>query len=394
MQESLAYSEKTDFAVDALAAVASVGRRRDTPVRSGTGHRGSSLKRACVVAVCGAVLLAASALMAPCVAFADTDDDLAAAAQEVQQTSEAYQAAEQKLNDIQSQVAENQAHIDEIEAQLPAQREKSASSIRTLYKMRQSSGGIVELILSSEDFNSLITTLQYLNVITDKNNDEVARLVAMEDDLQDTKEELEKEQSESQEAEQDAQAALEKAKASQAEVQQRAAEQAAAEKQDAEAALAQAQAKAGQTYTNASGNTATVETTSASAGTATVSFDTSSNDSVDAWAARIDAYLVGSPLAGYGHTFAQAALTYGVDPRWSPAIACEESGKGSYCFASYNAWGWGGSGWSSWDEAINAHVAGLAAGYGYTISIQAAQKYCPPNWQEWYYNVSAEMSKI
>lgn len=115
---------------------------------------------------------------------------------------------------------------------------------------------------------------------------------------------------------------------------------------------------------------------------------------VEEWAARIDAYLAGSPLYGYGATFAQAAWDNHVDPRFSPAISNTESGKGSACFLPYNAWGWGATGWSSWEEAINAHVAGLAAGYGYSITPAGAQSYCPPTWQSWYSKTLAQMELI
>ncbi|MBQ6455303.1 MAG: CMP-2-keto-3-deoxyoctulosonic acid synthetase [Eggerthellaceae bacterium] len=115
---------------------------------------------------------------------------------------------------------------------------------------------------------------------------------------------------------------------------------------------------------------------------------------IEEWAERIDAYLSGSPLAGQGVTFAAAAWENGVDPRWSPAISNTESSKGSNCFLPYNAWGWGSSSFSCWEDAINAHVAGLASGYGYTISVWAAQKYCPPNYSNWFSNTLSEMSRI
>ena len=115
---------------------------------------------------------------------------------------------------------------------------------------------------------------------------------------------------------------------------------------------------------------------------------------MNSWAGRIDAYLEGSPLAGQGRTFAQAAWNYGVDPRWSPAIAYTESSLGAYCFMPHNAWGWGSSSWGSWEEAIDAHVRGLARGYGYTISEEAARKYCPPTWQSWYERTLAQMNMI
>lgn len=112
------------------------------------------------------------------------------------------------------------------------------------------------------------------------------------------------------------------------------------------------------------------------------------------WGARIDAYLAGSPLAGYGSVFAMAAWDNGVDPRWSPAISNTESTKGANCFLPYNAWGWGDHGWSSWEEAIYAHVSGLAAGYGYSLTYENAAKYCPPHAGDWYNTTLSQMQMI
>ncbi len=112
------------------------------------------------------------------------------------------------------------------------------------------------------------------------------------------------------------------------------------------------------------------------------------------WANRIDAYLVGSELEGYGRVFAEAAWENGVDPRWSPAISNTESGKGAVCFLPCNAWGWGSAGWNDWDSAIRAHIAGLAKGYGYSITASAAQAYCPPTWSEWYEKTLEQMALI
>lgn len=112
------------------------------------------------------------------------------------------------------------------------------------------------------------------------------------------------------------------------------------------------------------------------------------------WTARIDAYLAGSPLEGYGSVFAEAAWDNGVDPRWSPAISNTESSKGAVCFKPYNAWGWGNTSWGDWDTAIRAHVAGLASAYGYGITEAAAQTYCPPTWQSWYSNTLNQMALI
>ena len=112
------------------------------------------------------------------------------------------------------------------------------------------------------------------------------------------------------------------------------------------------------------------------------------------WTARIDAYLSGSTLDGYGKVFAEAAWDNGVDPRWSPAISNTESGKGAVCFRDHNAWGWGNGGWSDWETAIREHVAGLARAYGYSITPSAAATYCPPNAANWYSSTVEQMAII
>jgi len=116
---------------------------------------------------------------------------------------------------------------------------------------------------------------------------------------------------------------------------------------------------------------------------------------VASWTGRIDAYLDGSPLAGQGRSFAQAAWNYGVDPRWAPAISYVESSKGAACFRSHNAWGDGSSGYGSWTEGINAVCRALGGSmYGGYLTEAAARTYCPPNWQHWYNSCAAEMAKI
>ena len=112
------------------------------------------------------------------------------------------------------------------------------------------------------------------------------------------------------------------------------------------------------------------------------------------WSDRIDAYLAGTVLYGYGATFAEAAWRNGIDPRWSPAISNTESGNGTHCFLPHNAWGWGDRSWTNWESAINEHVDGLAKGYGYSITYEAAQKYCPPNSVHWYNNTLGQMALI
>lgn len=113
------------------------------------------------------------------------------------------------------------------------------------------------------------------------------------------------------------------------------------------------------------------------------------------WTARLNTYLAGSALASQGATFAEAAWNYGVDPRLSPAISNTESSKGAICFLSHNAWGWGDSSWSTWEQAIDAHVQGLSkGGYAPMMTYADAQRYCPPNYDHWYKSTVTEMARM
>lgn len=126
-----------------------------------------------------------------------------------------------------------------------------------------------------------------------------------------------------------------------------------------------------------------------------VDFNMSERAFVREWAPRIDAFFASynpsCPLNGKGELFARAAYEYKYDPRLSPAIAVKESSGGVYCIRPYNAWGWGAADsdpyglaweWSSWQEAIYAHVRGLSIGYSNMTLEQIAEKYCstPDTW--------------
>ena len=338
---------------------------------------------------------------------------------------------------IQGEIDANKEKLAQIEAEIPEQRQRAAESMRTLYKMHQSSNGLIDLILSSENFNDLISTITYLDRIQNKQMVELEELATMNAELAETKDILEARKAQANQEADAARTAQEEAVAARDEMVQQAIEQARAEEAAAQAALEEAQRKAeeGKGFTNASGQevvmdkaadtTSIAETVSqtskqeepeqkeeeknedeeqsADAGGETESAEESEPDVpvvtsereafVSSWASRIDNYLAGSPLGGYGRTFAEAAWDYGVDPRWSPAISCIESSKGAICFLPHNAWGWGSVSWPDWDTAIRSHVAGLSAGYGYTISLEAAKKYCDDG-TDWYGAVLGEMNCI
>lgn len=347
-----------------------------------------------MAALIAAVLVINTFMFGISSAQAESLEDLQA---KVEQTNTDYEAANKRVDELQTQIAENESRIAEIQNQLPAQRLKAADSIRAMYRMQQGSMGIIDLILSTDNFNDLIAVIQYLEIIQNKNSDAINTLVSLSKEISDTQASLNAQMAEAEAQKKAAEDAMNEAIASREALQKEQEQKAAAEAAAAEAALKEASQEASSTenntFTNASGNTTEV-TVPSTPSAPNVDWSNDKTNFVSSWGARINAYLSGSPLAGHGETFAEAAWTYGVDPRFSPAISAVESTKGAYCFLPYNAWGWGSSSWSSWDEAIWDHTAGLASGYGGSLSVSGAAKYNPANPNGWYSSVLAQMERI
>lgn len=315
-----------------------------------------------------AVALTATPMLSPVAAYAAsqaTQDQLSAAQQKIEAATSAYNDARTKLDDLQKQIDSNEASIEEIEAKLPEQQAKASSAMRDLYKYQKGTNPIVSFLVNAQSLGEFITTCKYTNQITSSSVDEIEELNNMQTELEQNKAKL-----------------------------QQAKSQLEAEQKNAEDSLAQAQQLRSEAQAKAEQENA-AELAKLEANTGNSDYDSFINE----WTSRIDNYLAGSPMAGQGYNFAVAAWNTGVDPRWSPAIACIESTKGAYCANSYNAWGWSarGGGWrsfGSWSEGISAHVAYLGANYGSTLTPAAAKKYCPPTWQDWYNKVAAQMNRI
>ena len=375
--------------------------------------------------------------------------------QEVERTAVEYDEAQAALAQAEAAIQENTVRIDELAVEIPLQQNRGSTAARELYKLRQQGSGLLQMLLGSDTFYDFLVNLEYLNRVSDAHIQELKKLSDMKDELETRQVALEKAHSDAAKQANKAEEALKAAQEARLEAQRRAQEEA---QRQAEAAAAEAAAQAAaaeeEARAAAERESAAEESQAAASEEAaepdeeensdneTVSSESEqkpaeaeeeekapeqeavpeekpeepeapiqtepleqpSDDGADwtadqtafinEWSTRIDAYLAGSALAGQGTTFAKAAWDYGVDPRWSPAIAFTESTLGANCFMPYNAWGWGSASWSSWEEAIPAHVSGLARGYGYTISIENAQKYCPPNWEAWYNRTLEQMNMI
>jgi len=104
-----------------------------------------------------------------------------------------------------------------------------------------------------------------------------------------------------------------------------------------------------------------------------------------------------APLADYAEKFVEVANKYDLDYRLLPAIATVESSGGKSNFRSYNAWGWGSKGFSSFEEGIEIVGKGLKNNYiekGMDTVEEIAPIYCPPNYKNWARSVNQFMNEI
>ena len=324
-------------------------------------------------------------------------DELEELTELVAETQEAYDEALDTQEELAARIDELDGEIAELESALPAQEEASDESLCALYKYSSDTSSVVLLILESDSLTDMLSIVDSYTWIIEHNLSIVAETVRMQTELEDSRVELEEKKAAADDAADDAADALASAQAARQQAQEEAiARQKAEEEAKRKAAEEAAAAAASAEEEAAAEEEATAAEEAASQSSASgVDWSSDKTAFVSKWASRIDSYLAGSATAGLGEAYAEAAWDYGVDPRWAPAISAVESTKGAYCFASHNAWGYGSSGFSSWESGIQTVVAALGSStYGGYHTRAAAKVYCPDNADEWYERVAAEMAKI
>lgn len=351
-----------------------------------------------------AVALTATPMLSPVAAYAAsqaTQDQLSAAQQKIEAATSAYNDARTKLDDLQKQIDSNEASIEEIEAKLPEQQAKASSAMRDLYKYQKGTNPIVSFLVNAQSLGEFITTCKYTNQITSSSVDEIDSSITCKPNSSRTRLSSSRPSLSLRQSRKTPRMRWRRPSCSAARHRQKPSRKMPPSlpslrpiRRCRREALGEG-VSGSNSSSQATNTNTTIDTTVNNANTGSSDYDSFINE----WTSRIDNYLAGSPMAGQGYNFAVAAWNTGVDPRWSPAIACIESTKGAYCANSYNAWGWSavaavGASFGSWSEGISAHVAYLGANYGSTLTPAAAKKYCPPTWQDWYNKVAAQMNRI
>lgn len=347
------------------------------PITRHVSRNGAS---ACALLIAAAVLavlaLAGFQMLAPAqLAYADGELislRIVAPASEIEELTQEYKEAYEAVDETGWKATLARVEKKHLNAQLAEQRQRADEAVSRLFKLQNSGYRLVDMLLTSDSLNDFIKMSEYLDAVTRRTTEELNEAVDECAQIEAKKGALEEREKKDLERLAEAEQALREAQDSRAARQSEGIFEGLAQDPTAE-------------WINDGANWYTTE-----------------GEFVAEWAPRIDAYLEGSPMAGLGKAFAEASWRYCVDPRWSPAIAHIESSKGLLCVRPYNAWGWGAADedpvglaleWSSWETAIDAHVRGLSAGYGYTISLANAQKYCT-SWENWYAVTLSQMASI
>lgn len=288
--------------------------------------------------------------MTPTVVLADS----------VSEAKQTYDEASAKADELTVQYDEMQASIDSLATQINDLKAEANTQMRSSYKERMQSDivTLLSMVASSEDIGSLLQSLQYDGDVSDTLGDKITELAQKKAESESARQRLQEDVA-------NAQAAAEEANERY--------------KQTKEAKVAAAQKVS-------SGTTVTLST---------VDWSADKTAFVEEWSSRIDSYLSGSPLYGYGKVFASCAYDNNLDPRISPAISLVESSKGAVCFRPYNAWGLMGKSFTSWEDSIAYDCQYMAGSlYNGQINAKTAQTYCPPTWSSWLSKVQTEMTKI
>ena len=322
--------------------------------------------------------------------------------QEVERTAEEYndaserataaraaaEAAREEVARLEAQISESQATLDRVGSQLDGQKKRSADAMRAQYRMEAEGFNLTELIFSSSSLSEFLSNLTYLDHFQELNTAEIKKYTAMKEEYENA---LATQQTAKVDA--DAQKAIAEEEEATAVEQEARAEQAM---ESAKEARVKAQEEA-----EAEIERRAKELEKVGAIDNNVNWRVTRDQFVEEWTKRIDAYFAGSPMAGCGQACAEAAWDFGVDPRWSPAISTLESGKGRAVpyNTSNNAWGWFANApayrtFPPFADGCRAHVEYLGKFYGYTVTLDHARTYCPPNAEKWYSMVVEEMRTI
>lgn len=300
------------------------------------------------IVTCGLTcVLGMSMACAPITYTAYAADSLETLEERAISAAETYQQAQDQLDALNKQIDTNEQKIADLEAQMPELEAKCSVALVANYKLSQGRQELLDLLLSSDNFEQFITTLAYLNDATESTLDDMEKLSEAKSQLESTQAQLKQQQSEVETKAEEAQKALTDAQTA-AQVARDEATRTAAEAQaayesgkleDSATEKANAAASAAAQTQAAESQTAQSQTTT-SADTSKQTESTTSSSTSSGWkTVGASTYGIGDGLM-YGTTASGATVTptsMGVAMKTMPlGTVIEISYGGKTCYATVN----------------------------------------------------------
>lgn len=248
---------------------------------------------------------------APSKANAVTLDELQ---QQVDASNAAYNDAVDRAAELQDKISANEERISQIEAVLPEKKQAAVNSIRTMYKLQVGSQSLIDLLISAEDFNQVVSTVAYLDAVVSHNTGAIEELASLSDELVQTRSALSSQQAQVDEEIANALSSLSEAGAAYEQLeQQMAAEQAAAAAAAAETSASQsagdatgADASADSAASTDAGTSADTGASSDSASDSTAASGSGGSSSSDTGSSSSDVETDGEWMSGLASAYSTA----------------------------------------------------------------------------------------
>ena len=179
-------------------------------------------------------------------------DEVSDLEQKVKESADAYNSAVSRQEELQGQIDDLNSKIADLEDKLPAQKERSNTSYKALYKYQSDTASVVMMLLNSSSITDMLSMVDSYNWVIEYNTGEIKKTITMENNLENSKSQVEADKADADAAANDAYSSLQQAQ----QARQEAAERAAAA-QAAEQAAKEAEIAASTTMTSEEKSTAT-----------------------------------------------------------------------------------------------------------------------------------------
>ena len=142
--------------------------------------RSLTARRAIVAGLSGIVLMSG----VPTFAFADTESDLAAAREQLEEIGRQTEEITNRLSELTYSLEETRGQIDETNNEIAERQQLLSTFVSSEYK--GGLAGLIEIVLSSTSFDQFVSSVTYINKVANTQAETIAEVKTLKEEL-DTK---------------------------------------------------------------------------------------------------------------------------------------------------------------------------------------------------------------